>query len=36
MPDGTFRDIAHPIKIEFREQLEKQVLDEYFRVIGVK
>jgi stage V sporulation protein G len=34
MPDGTFRDIAHPIKIEFREQLEQQILEEYFRVIG--
>lgn len=33
MPDGTFRDIAHPIKIEFRERLEKLILDEYFRVI---
>ncbi len=36
MPDGTFRDIAHPIKIEFREKLEKQILDEYFRIIGKK
>lgn len=34
MPDGTFRDIAHPIKVEFRERLEKLILDEYFRVIG--
>lgn len=34
MPDGSFRDIAHPIKIEFRERLEKLILDEYFRVIG--
>ena len=32
MPDGTFRDIAHPINSGFREMLEERVLCEYFRV----
>ncbi len=25
MPDGTFKDVAHPITIEFRALLERQV-----------
>lgn len=29
MNDGTFRDIAHPITNEFREKLEKAVLEKY-------
>ena len=29
-PDGTYRDIIHPINSEFRALLEKSVLDEYF------
>jgi len=29
MPDGSYRDIAHPIQNEFRNYLEKQVLAEY-------
>lgn len=29
MPDGTYRDIAHPIKNEFREYVEEQILAEY-------
>lgn len=29
MPDGTYRDIAHPIKNEFRNYIEKEILDEY-------
>ncbi|MBO4264838.1 MAG: SpoVG family protein [Clostridia bacterium] len=29
-PDGTYRDIAHPIQSEFRSKLEKAVLDAYF------
>jgi stage V sporulation protein G len=29
MPDGTRRDIAHPINAETREYLEKQVLAAY-------
>ncbi|MBQ4064605.1 MAG: SpoVG family protein [Clostridia bacterium] len=29
-PDGTFRDIIHPINAEFRQLLEGSVLDAYF------
>ena len=29
-PDGTYRDIIHPINSEFRQLLEAAVLDEYF------
>jgi len=29
-PDGTYRDIAHPIKPEFREELNDAVLEAYF------
>lgn len=29
-PDGTYRDIIHPINSDFRALLEKTVLDEYF------
>ncbi|RMF66138.1 MAG: septation protein SpoVG [Calditrichaeota bacterium] len=29
MPDGTYRDIAHPIRNEFRSYLEEMVLSEY-------
>ena len=28
-PDGSFRDIVHPINAEFRAQLERAVLDAY-------
>lgn len=28
-PDGTFRDIVHPITSEFRTELERQVIDAY-------
>ncbi len=28
-PDNTFRDIVHPINSEFRETLEKAVVDAY-------
>ena len=34
MPDGSFRDIAHPINNEFREFIEKAILDEYTRVLS--
>lgn len=34
MPNGTFRDIAHPINSDFREMLEERILLEYFRVSG--
>ena len=30
-PDGTFRDIVHPINSSFRAMLESAVLDVYFR-----
>jgi stage V sporulation protein G len=29
MPDGTFRDIAHPINNEMREHIEKVVITQY-------
>lgn len=29
-PDGTYRDIIHPINSEFRQELEAAVLDAYF------
>ena len=29
--DGSYRDIVHPITAEFREILEKSVIDEYFK-----
>jgi len=29
MPDGSFRDIAHPITNEFRELIEKVILEKY-------
>ena len=28
-PDGTYRDIAHPINADFRAELEKAVIDAY-------
>ena len=31
--DGTQRDIAHPISREFRTRMEKEILDEYQRVV---
>ena len=30
MPDGHFRDVAHPVGAELRDMLERQVLDAYF------
>lgn len=29
MPDGTFKDIAHPIKAEVREELQSAILKKY-------
>lgn len=29
-PDGTYRDIVHPINAEFRQLLESRVLEAYF------
>ena len=28
-PDGSYRDIVHPINSDFRAELEKKVIDEY-------
>ncbi len=28
-PDGTYKDIAHPINTAFREKLQKAILDRY-------
>ena len=32
--DGTYRDVAHPLNAETREQLERAVLDEYQRELA--
>ena len=29
MPDGSFKDVAHPISAEFRSSLEKKVFERY-------
>jgi stage V sporulation protein G len=29
MPDGSYRDIAHPIRNEFRNYIEREILAEY-------
>lgn len=31
-PDGEFKDIAHPINTETREQIQNAILDEYEKV----
>ena len=28
-PDGSYRDIVHPINSDFRAELERQVIDAY-------
>lgn len=33
LEDGTYKDIAHPISNEFRQQLEEQILQEYRRLV---
>lgn len=33
-PDGTYRDIVHPINAEFRNEVEKAVLDAYERAMA--
>lgn len=33
MPDGTYRDIAHPIRNEFRQYIEKEIIQEYQKVL---
>lgn len=32
-PDGEFKDIAHPINTETREQLQRAILDEFEKVM---
>ena len=34
-PDGTYRDIVHPINTEFRTRLEELVLEAYNREVAV-
>lgn len=29
MPDGSFKDIAHPINTEARDKIQKAILEEY-------
>ncbi|MBC8185941.1 septation regulator SpoVG [candidate division KSB1 bacterium] len=36
MPDGSFRDIAHPINKDFRDFIEKAILDEYERQLALE
>ncbi|MFZ5518251.1 MAG: septation regulator SpoVG [Candidatus Zhuqueibacterota bacterium] len=36
MPDGTFRDIAHPINNEFRQFIEKVILEEYNKTLELE
>ena len=31
MPDSSYRDIAHPIRNEYREYIETEILNEYRR-----
>ncbi|MBE6687394.1 MAG: septation regulator SpoVG [Ruminococcaceae bacterium] len=33
-PDGTYRDIVHPINAEFRSRLEDEVIDAYERSLA--
>ncbi len=33
MPDGTYRDIAHPIRNDFRQYVEKEILAEYRKAL---
>jgi stage V sporulation protein G len=34
LPDGTYKDIAHPITDEFRVKLEKEILDRYHQELS--
>ncbi|MCR5262854.1 MAG: SpoVG family protein [Clostridiales bacterium] len=34
-PDGTFRDIVHPITASFREELESSVVEAYKKAVEV-
>lgn len=33
LPDGTFKDIAHPISNEFRSEIEKKILEVYQQLV---
>jgi stage V sporulation protein G len=33
-PDGTFKDIAHPLNTETRQMIQEKVLDEYKKAIS--
>ncbi len=35
-PDGTYRDIVHPINSDFRREVEKQVLEAYEREVALQ
>ncbi len=32
--DGTYRDVAHPINSEFRQEIEKQILSKYNEIVA--
>ncbi len=34
LEDGTYKDIAHPISNDFRQQLETQIIEEYQRLMA--
>ncbi len=34
-PDGTYRDIVHPINSDFRARMEEQVIDAYNREVAL-
>lgn len=34
MPDGDFRDIAHPINVSMRKKIQEAILEEYEKALG--
>lgn len=34
-PDGTFRDIVHPINSSFRTELEEEIIDAYEKALAI-
>lgn len=32
--DGSFKDIAHPLNAETRQQIENRIIEEYKKVVG--
>jgi stage V sporulation protein G len=34
--DGTYRDVAHPINNEFRQKIEKAILEKYNEALAVQ